>query len=157
VLPGRKLCRIPVDIIGSSRTSRPVPADVRSASKQAIGGSTLASVGHADMSDVAMTLRTGTRPRIFVQAVIRSSMPMIRRKDGAGVTSTRSPLTFPTPRPDRPDTAVYLTNMTGPAQPGRCLMAKVDERTIANMDVLLEEVFGDVPHGGDHESRKHVV
>jgi hypothetical protein len=36
-------------------------------------------------------------------------------------------------------------------------MAKVDERTIANMDVLLEEVFGDVPHGGDHESRKHVV
>jgi hypothetical protein len=66
-------------------------------------------------------------------------------------------LTFPTPRPDRPDTAVYLTNMTGPAQPGRCLMAKVDERTIANMDVLLEEVFGDVPHGGDHESRKHVV
>lgn len=66
-------------------------------------------------------------------------------------------MTFPTPRPDRPDTAVYLTNMTGPAQPGRCLMAKVDERTIANMDVLLEEVFGDVPHGGDHESRKHVV
>jgi hypothetical protein len=36
-------------------------------------------------------------------------------------------------------------------------MAKVDERTLANIDVLLEEVFGDVPRGGDHESRKHVA
>ena len=30
--------------------------------------------------------------------------------------------------------------------------ARVDERTIANMGVALEEVFGGVPHGGDHES-----
>jgi hypothetical protein len=98
VLPGENLCRVLVDIAASSRKSRPLPAGVRSASKQAIGGSTFASVGHADMSDVVMNLRTGTRPRIFMQAAIRSSRPMIRRTDGAGVTSTRSPLTFPTPR-----------------------------------------------------------
>jgi hypothetical protein len=36
-------------------------------------------------------------------------------------------------------------------------MARVDERTTANMGVALEEVFGGVPHGGDHESRKHVA
>jgi hypothetical protein len=36
-------------------------------------------------------------------------------------------------------------------------MVRVDERTTANMGVALEEVFGDVPHGGDHESRKHVA
>jgi hypothetical protein len=36
-------------------------------------------------------------------------------------------------------------------------MAKVDERATANMSVALDEVFGGVPHGGDHESRKHVA
>ncbi len=36
-------------------------------------------------------------------------------------------------------------------------MTGVDERTTANMDVALEEVFAGVPHGGDHESRKHVA
>ena len=36
-------------------------------------------------------------------------------------------------------------------------MVRVDERTTANMGVALEEVFGDVPPGGDHESRKHVA
>jgi hypothetical protein len=36
-------------------------------------------------------------------------------------------------------------------------MTEIDERTIANMDVALEEVFASVPHGGDHESRKHVA
>lgn len=36
-------------------------------------------------------------------------------------------------------------------------MTKVDQRTNANMDVVLEEVFRDLPHGGDHESRKHVA
>ena len=36
-------------------------------------------------------------------------------------------------------------------------MARVDERTTANMAVVLEEVFAGVPHGGDHESRKHVA
>jgi hypothetical protein len=36
-------------------------------------------------------------------------------------------------------------------------MATVDERTTANMDVVFEEVFEGVPHGGDHESRKHVA
>jgi hypothetical protein len=36
-------------------------------------------------------------------------------------------------------------------------MARVDERTSANMAVAPEEVFANVPHGGDHESRKHVA
>jgi hypothetical protein len=36
-------------------------------------------------------------------------------------------------------------------------MIGIDERTTANMDVALEEVFAGVPHGGDHESRKHVA
>jgi hypothetical protein len=36
-------------------------------------------------------------------------------------------------------------------------MTKIDERTAANMDVVLEEVCNDLPHGGDHESRKHIA
>jgi hypothetical protein len=36
-------------------------------------------------------------------------------------------------------------------------MTKTDERTIANMDVVLEEVCRDLPNGGDHESRKYVA
>ena len=36
-------------------------------------------------------------------------------------------------------------------------MTGVGERTTANMAVALEEVFAGVPHGGDHESRKHVA
>jgi hypothetical protein len=36
-------------------------------------------------------------------------------------------------------------------------MSKIDDRTILIMDVVLEEVFKSVPHGGDHESRKHVA
>ena len=33
-------------------------------------------------------------------------------------------------------------------------MANVDRRTAAKMEMVLEEVFGGVLHGGDHESRK---
>jgi hypothetical protein len=36
-------------------------------------------------------------------------------------------------------------------------MTKIDERTAANMDVVLEEVCRGLPHGGDHESRKHIA
>jgi hypothetical protein len=36
-------------------------------------------------------------------------------------------------------------------------MTKIAERTIANMDVVLEEVCRHLPHGGDHESRKYVA
>jgi hypothetical protein len=36
-------------------------------------------------------------------------------------------------------------------------MTKIDERTIANMDVVLEETCRGLPHGGDHESRKYVA
>jgi hypothetical protein len=36
-------------------------------------------------------------------------------------------------------------------------MSKIDERTAANMDVILEEVCRELPYGGDHESRKHVA
>jgi hypothetical protein len=36
-------------------------------------------------------------------------------------------------------------------------MTKNDERTRANMDVVLEEACRDLPNGGDHESRKYVA
>jgi hypothetical protein len=36
-------------------------------------------------------------------------------------------------------------------------MIKFDERTAANMDVVLEEVCKNLPNGGDHESRKHIA
>jgi hypothetical protein len=36
-------------------------------------------------------------------------------------------------------------------------MTKIDERTTANMDVALEEACRDLPHGGDHETRKHIA
>ena len=34
---------------------------------------------------------------------------------------------------------------------------QLDERAMANMEVALENVFRAYPHGGDHESRKHVA
>jgi hypothetical protein len=36
-------------------------------------------------------------------------------------------------------------------------MTGIDERTTANMDVVLEEACRGLPHGGDHESRKYVA
>ena len=36
-------------------------------------------------------------------------------------------------------------------------MAEFARRTAAYMEVVLEEVFAGAPHGGDHESRKHVA
>jgi phage tail tape-measure protein len=36
-------------------------------------------------------------------------------------------------------------------------MSKIAQRVAANMDVVLEEVCRRLPHGGDHESRKHVA
>jgi hypothetical protein len=36
-------------------------------------------------------------------------------------------------------------------------MTRIDQRTAANMDVVLDEVCSDLPHGGDHESRKHIA
>lgn len=36
-------------------------------------------------------------------------------------------------------------------------MAKLDERTIANMDVVLEETCHVFPHGGDHEHRRFIA
>jgi hypothetical protein len=38
-----------------------------------------------------------------------------------------------------------------------CQMTKIEERTTANMDVVLEEVCRSLLHGGDHESRKYVA
>ena len=38
-----------------------------------------------------------------------------------------------------------------------CQMTRIEERTAANMDVVLEEVCRNLPHGGDHESRKHIA
>jgi hypothetical protein len=36
-------------------------------------------------------------------------------------------------------------------------MMEVDDRTKANLDVMLEEVCRSLPHGGDHELRKRVA
>jgi len=36
-------------------------------------------------------------------------------------------------------------------------MAKLDDRTRANMDVALEEACRGLPHGGDHNLRKKVA
>lgn len=36
-------------------------------------------------------------------------------------------------------------------------MKKVDERTIANMEVALEQVCRVMPHGGDHATRKLIA
>ncbi len=36
-------------------------------------------------------------------------------------------------------------------------MRKIDERTAANMEVVLEEVCRELPHGGDHEHRKRIA
>jgi hypothetical protein len=36
-------------------------------------------------------------------------------------------------------------------------MSKLDERTFANVEVALNDVFRSYPNGGDHERRKHVA
>jgi len=36
-------------------------------------------------------------------------------------------------------------------------MPKLDQRTIANMEVVLEDVCRSLPNGGDHATRKHVA
>lgn len=36
-------------------------------------------------------------------------------------------------------------------------MTKIEERTTANVDVVLEKVCRSLPHGGDHEGRKYVA
>jgi hypothetical protein len=38
-----------------------------------------------------------------------------------------------------------------------CEMTGIDERTAANMDVVIEQVCRNLPHGGDHESRKYIA
>lgn len=36
-------------------------------------------------------------------------------------------------------------------------MTRLDDRTIANMDLALEQACRVFPHGGDHQLRKHVA
>jgi hypothetical protein len=36
-------------------------------------------------------------------------------------------------------------------------MTKLDDRTAVNMDVALEEACRALPHGGGHETRKHIA
>ena len=36
-------------------------------------------------------------------------------------------------------------------------MTKLDDRTIANMDFVLEETCRVFPNGGDHERRKYIA
>jgi hypothetical protein len=50
------------------------------------------------MSAAAMNRPIGTRPSIFAQPAIQSSRPTIRRRAGAGATSTKSYSIFRTSR-----------------------------------------------------------
>ena len=36
-------------------------------------------------------------------------------------------------------------------------MTRLDDRTIANMDFVLEETCSVFPHGGDHERRRYIA
>lgn len=36
-------------------------------------------------------------------------------------------------------------------------MTGLDDRTIANMDIVLEETCSVFPHGGDHERRRYIA
>ena len=36
-------------------------------------------------------------------------------------------------------------------------MNDFDDRTLANMDVVLDEICRELSHGGDHESRKFIA
>jgi hypothetical protein len=36
-------------------------------------------------------------------------------------------------------------------------MSKLDERTVAKMDLVLEQICKVLPCGGDHESRKYIA
>lgn len=42
-------------------------------------------------------------------------------------------------------------------RPKRWHMARLDDRTIANMDIVLEETCSVFPHGGDHERRRYIA
>jgi hypothetical protein len=43
------------------------------------------------------------------------------------------------------------------AAAGETSMASLDERTKANLDVVLDEVWRELPHGGDHDVRKKIA
>ncbi|MFK4726324.1 hypothetical protein ABIE89_007424 [Bradyrhizobium niftali] len=36
-------------------------------------------------------------------------------------------------------------------------MGEISSRVQANMDVVLQQVCAELPHGGDHESRKYIA
>jgi len=36
-------------------------------------------------------------------------------------------------------------------------MTQLDDRTLANLDVVLEDVCRSLPHGGDHQLRKQIA
>ncbi|RXH23978.1 hypothetical protein XH99_01490 [Bradyrhizobium nanningense] len=36
-------------------------------------------------------------------------------------------------------------------------MSEFDAQTQLNMDIVLEEICRELPHGGDHETRRHVA
>lgn len=36
-------------------------------------------------------------------------------------------------------------------------MTQLDDRTLANLDVVLEDVCRSLPHGGDHKVRKQIA
>jgi hypothetical protein len=40
---------------------------------------------------------------------------------------------------------------------GALKLSEFDERTQANLDVVLDEICGELPHGGDLESRRAIA
>jgi hypothetical protein len=44
-----------------------------------------------------------------------------------------------------------------PQSSGETRMDELDEQTRANMDVVLEKICREMPHGGDHDSRKFIA
>ena len=47
--------------------------------------------------------------------------------------------------------------MLAPSSSEETSMGEISSRVQANMDVVLEQVCAELPHGGDHESRKYIA
>ncbi len=60
-------------------------------------------------------------------------------------------------RPKSHASNVTRRDKIGGAGPGETTMDEFDDRTRANMDVVLEEICREMPHGGDHESRRFIA
>jgi hypothetical protein len=77
---------------------------------------------------------------------------------GVIASSARQQGNTPTPFAKKwTDDEWHLRRLIGIDNLPRCQMSKIEERTTASMDVVLEEVCRSLPHNGDHQSRKYVA